>query len=251
MYDDCQLARRAREGDQHARRTLIERYLPLARGLARRYRRTAEPLDDLVQVASLALVKAVDRWEPDRGLAFSSYAVPTILGELRRHFRDTTWMVRPPREILELSLVVEDAREKMSATLGRDPTAAELAERLGRSEQAVAEALHARTGRTVRSLDNPVLDADQHAATVGDLIGEDDAEFERAEARTTIAQLAPILEPRARDVLRMRFQDDLLQSEIAAIAGMSQMQVSRLIRRSLDRLLAHATFPHRRAAVAR
>jgi len=240
MTDDREMARRARDGDDHARRELIERYLPLARGIAARYRRTAEPMDDLVQVASLALVKAVDRWDPARGHAFSSFAVPTILGELRRHFRDTTWMVRPPRRTLELSLRVERLREPMGAGLGRDPTAAELAERTGRPEAEVAEALVAWGGRAVRSLDVPLKDADDRAATVGDLIGHDDVEFERAEARTTVERLTAILDQRAREILRMRFEHDLLQSEIASALGISQMQVSRIIRRSLERLFAQA-----------
>ena len=239
--NDVELGWLVRDGDTGARRVLIERYIPLARSLALRYRRTAEPLDDLIQVASLALVKAVDRWDPDRGHAFSTFAVPTILGELRRHFRDTTWMVRPPRHILELSLLVEHAREPMGALLGRDPTAAEFAERLGRSEAEVAEALQAGAGRSVRSLDNPVQDAEQTAATVGDLIGDDDAGFERADERATIELLSSILDERARQVLRMRYEHDLLQSEIAAVVGCSQMQVSRIIRTSLERLFAYGT----------
>jgi len=240
MTCDGDLARRAREGDERARHALIERYVPLARGLARRYRHTAEPMDDLVQVASLALVKAVDRWDPERGLAFSSFAVPTIVGELRRHFRDTTWMVRPPRRLLELALLVEKIREPMGALLGRDPTAAELAERIGRPEADVAEALQARSGRVARSLDVPLEEVDHGVATLGEMIGDDDVEFERAEARTTVERLTSILDQRAREILRMRFEHDLLQAEIASTIGVSQMQVSRSIRRSLERLVAHA-----------
>jgi RNA polymerase sigma-B factor len=240
MTCDSDLARRAREGDERARHALIERYVPLARGLARRYRHTAEPMDDLVQVASLALVKAVDRWDPERGLAFSSFAVPTIVGELRRHFRDTTWMVRPPRRVLELALLVEKLREPMGAVLGRDPTAAELAERIGRPEADVAEALQARSGRVARSLDVPLEEVDHGVATLGEMIGDDDVEFERAEARTTVERLTSILDKRAREILRMRFEHDLLQAEIASNIGVSQMQVSRSIRRSLERLVAHA-----------
>ena len=240
MTEDSELARRAHDGDQQARRELIERHLPLARGLAVRYRRTAEPMDDLVQVASLALVKAVDRWDPNRGPTLSSFAVPTILGELRRHFRDTTWMVRPPRRTLELSLLVERLREPMAARLGRDPTAAELAERLDCPEADVAEALLARGARFVRSLDVPLEDVDRGTATVGDLIGHDDVEFDRAEARTTVERLTSILDQRARDVLRLRFEHDLLQTEIAAALGISQMQVSRILSRSLKRLCTYA-----------
>ena len=150
--------RRHRAGDRRARQTLIERHLPLARSLARRYRRTREPMDDLIQVASLGLIKAVDRWDPDRGLAFSTFAVPTILGELRRYFRDSTWVVRPPRELLELSLCVERLREPLGATLGSDPTAVELAERLGRPPEAIAEALRAGQARWTSPLTSGALE---------------------------------------------------------------------------------------------
>src|SRR5258705_6908531 len=126
---DQRLMRLVQGGDDHAREELIERYMPLARSLALRYRRASEPLDDLIQVASIGLVKAVDRWDPDRGLAFSSYAVPTILGELRRYFRDSTWDVRPARDLQELCLAVEAARDKLWAELGRSPTADDLAGR--------------------------------------------------------------------------------------------------------------------------
>ena len=125
--------RLVQKGDEKAREELIERYMPLARSLALRYRRASEPLDDLIQVASVGLVKAVDRWDPERGLAFSSYAVPTILGELRRYFRDSTWDVRPARDLQELCLALEEAREKLWGELGRQPTVADLAGRLERS----------------------------------------------------------------------------------------------------------------------
>jgi len=125
--DDRQLVQRHRAGDPHARDTLIERYLPLARTLALRYRDSVEPLDDLIQVASLGLIKAVDRWDPERGFAFSSFAVPTVLGELRRYFRDSTWMVRPPRDLIELSLSIERSRQPLVAAIGREPAAADFA----------------------------------------------------------------------------------------------------------------------------
>ena len=126
---DQRLAQRHQRGEAAARDELIERYMPLARSLALRYRRASEPLDDLIQVASVGLVKAVDRWDPDRGLAFSSYAVPTILGELRRYFRDSTWDVRPARDLQELCLAVEEARDALWVELGRSPTVADLAAR--------------------------------------------------------------------------------------------------------------------------
>jgi RNA polymerase sigma-B factor len=230
--------RRHREGDAHARAELIERYMPLARSLALRYRRASEPLDDLVQVAPVGLVKAVDRWDPERGLAFSSYAVPTILGELRRYFRDATWDVRPARDLQELCLAVEDAREALWGQLGRSPTVDDLAGRLGRSQEEIVEALQATEGRSVRSLDAPVHDEEEDSASAGDLIGRHDAEYDRVEAGVTLERLTGILDDRAREILRLRFAEDLLQSEIAERVGCSQMHVSRIIRSSLEKLYA-------------
>jgi RNA polymerase sigma-B factor len=237
--DDQRLKRRHRGGDDRARDALIERYMPLARSLALRYRRASEPLDDLVQVASVGLVKAVDRWDPERGLAFSSYAVPTILGELRRYFRDSTWDVRPARDLQELCLSVEEARDALWADLGRQPTVADLAGRLKRTEEEVVEALQAGEGRSARSLDAPVHDEEDDSASAGDLIGQRDAEYDRVEAGITIERLTGVLDERAREILRLRFQEDLLQSEIAERVGCSQMHVSRIIRSSLERLYAY------------
>jgi RNA polymerase sigma-B factor len=239
--EDQSLMRRNQRGDARARDELIERYMPLARSLALRYRRASEPLDDLVQVASVGLVKAVDRWDPERGLAFSSYAVPTILGELRRYFRDATWDVRPARDLQELCLSVEEAREALWGQLGRSPTVADIAERLARSQEEIVEALQATEGRSVRSLDAPVHEEEGDSASAGDLIGSDDAEYERVEAGITIERMTGILDERARQILRLRFQDDLLQSEIAERVGCSQMHVSRIIRSSLERLYAYGS----------
>ena len=237
--DDQRLMRRHRRGDARAREELIERYMPLARSLALRYRRASEPLDDLVQVASMGLVKAVDRWDPDRGLAFSSYAVPTILGEIRRYFRDATWDVRPARDLQELCLMVEEAREKLWADLGRSPTVADLAGHVDRTPEEVVEALQATEGRSVRSLDAPVREEEGDSASAGDLIGTEDAEFDRVEAGITLERMTGILDDRAREILRLRFREDLLQSEIAERVGCSQMHVSRIIRSSLERLYAY------------
>ncbi len=230
---------RQKRGEPGARTELIERYMPLARSLALRYRRASEPLDDLVQVASVGLVKAVDRWDPERGLAFSSYAVPTILGELRRYFRDATWDVRPARDLQELCLSVEEARETLWGELGRSPTVGDIAERLDRSPEDVVEALQATEGRSVRSLDAPVHEEEGTSASAGDLLGSDDPEFERVDAGVTIEKMTGILDERAREILRLRFQEDLLQSEIAEHVGCSQMHVSRIIRSSLERLYAY------------
>ena len=239
--DDQRLMRRHQRGDAHARDELIERYMPLARSLALRYRRASEPLDDLVQVAAVGLVKAVDRWDADRGLAFSSYAVPTILGELRRYFRDSTWDVRPARDLQELCLAVEEAREELWGELGRSPTVGDLATRLDRSPEEVVEALQATEGRSARSLDAPVHEEEGTSASAGDMIGIEDEEFERVEAGITIEKMTGILDERAREILRLRFQEDLLQSEIAERVGCSQMHVSRIIRASLERLYTYGT----------
>src|SRR4051812_5398309 len=220
---------------------LIERYLPLARRLALRYCRSGEAPDDLIQVASLALLKIVDCWDPKMRYAFTSYALPMILGELRHYFRDATWIVRPPRGLIELSLLVESERQQFGAALGREPTVAELAERLDRPHAAVSAAVEAHASRVPRSLHSTADDAEPDLATIGDVIGLDDAEYERAEARTTIERLTSILDARARDVLRMRFEHDLRQWEIAAAIGCSQVQVSGIVKTSLERLSAHAS----------
>jgi len=238
--NDRELGRRAQTGDAAARRALIERYIPLARSLALRYSRSGEPIDDLSQIASLGLVKAVDRWEPAMGHAFSSYAVPTILGELRRYFRDATWMVRPPRGLLELSLDVEKLREPLGAVLGHEPTVAELADHLDRPAGEVAQALQAFASRVARSLDIPVAEG-EHETTIVDLLGHEDDGYEQAEARTVIDGLMPVLDQRARTILHLRYEHDLLQSEIATTVGLSQMHVSRVISSSLERLSAYAS----------
>jgi RNA polymerase sigma-B factor len=236
---DQGLALRQQRGEHAARQELIERYMPLARSLALRYRRASEPLDDLIQVASVGLVKAVDRWDAGRGLAFSSYAVPTILGELRRYFRDSTWDVRPARDMQELCLDVEEARDALWIDLGRSPTVADIAAHVGRAPEAVLEALQASEGRTLRSLDAPVHEQEGDSATAGDLIGDIEPGFDQVEAGVTLEQLTSILDDRAREILRLRFSEDLLQSEIAERVGCSQMHVSRIIRSSLERLYAY------------
>jgi RNA polymerase sigma-B factor len=236
---DHRLALRQQRGETDARSELIERYMPLARSLAMRYRRASEPLDDLIQVASVGLVKAVDRWDPGRGLAFSSYAVPTILGELRRYFRDSTWDVRPARDTQELCLAVEEARDALWIELGRSPTVADIAAHVNRAPEDVLEALRASEGRSLRSLDAPVHEQEGDSATAGELLGTAEPGYEQVEAGATIEQLTAILDDRAREILRLRFSEDLLQSEIAERVGCSQMHVSRIIRSSLERLYAY------------
>jgi RNA polymerase sigma-B factor len=238
--EDVRLQKRHRAGDRRARERLIERYLPLARRLAWRYRATTEPLDDLVQVASLGLVKAVDRWDPDRGHTLSTFAVPTILGELRRHFRDATWVVRPPRGLQELAVSIDKSRGPLMIATGREPTVADFARRLELSPDVVAEALRAAEGRTVQSLDGPALPDGDDAATRAGAMGAEDDGYAQVEARATLERLCSGLDRRAREILRLRYEHDLLQAEIADRVGCSQVHVSRNLRASLERLSASA-----------
>ena len=234
MEDDRQFAR-LRTGDPAARDALTERFLPLARSLARRYARSGEPMDDLVQVASLALVKALDRYDPAQGTAFSSYAVPTIVGELKRYFRDRTWMVRPPRALQELTLRVEHTIAGLSHELNRAPTVAEIATALDSSQEQILEALQARDGRGGVSLDAPRVGDEDHPA-LQDTLGSLDGGFIAAESRATLDSVMAGLSPRSREVVRLRFEQDLTQAQIGQLVGVSQMQVSRLIRQALGHM---------------
>jgi RNA polymerase sigma-B factor len=230
-------------GDRHARSALIERFLPLARALAGRYHRSGEPLEDLIQVASVALVKAIDRYDPDRGCAFTSFAVPTISGELKRHFRDHTWTVRPPRDLQELALQVDAARTHLWQKLDRSPTTSELATAIGVSDELILEALQAYNGRGGSSLQGPIgRRAD--AATLEDSIGTEDPDLSRAELRVDLNRMLKMISPRAREMLRLRFEDDMTQAEIGVLFGVSQMQVSRILREAIARLRCVAE--HRR-----
>jgi RNA polymerase sigma-B factor len=221
--------------DRAARAALIERFLPLARSLARRYQRGSEPLDDLVQVASIALVKAIDRYDPARGYAFSSFAVPTIAGELKRHFRDHTWMVRPPRGIQELTLRVEGALTRLTQQLDRSPTTSELATAVGASDEEILEAMQARSARGALSLHAPQGDPGD-TTSLEDTLGVEDPDIERAEQRAELDRLMQSVSPRARAMLRMRFEEDMTQAEIGAVVGISQMQVSRILRQTVAKL---------------
>ena len=226
-------------GDQRARDELVARFMPLARQLARRYQRGTEPLDDLVQVASLGLIKAIDRYSLDRGTAFSSYAVPTILGELKRYFRDVGWAVHVPRGMQERIMQVNSTVEVLSRRLGRSPTPAEVAKDVGLRREEVLEAMEASVAYEASSLDAPRandMDSDSYA----DSIGADDEAYEQIEYMQTIAPTMRALPERDRLVLKLRFEDDMTQSEIAERIGVSQMHVSRLIRRALTRLRAVA-----------
>jgi RNA polymerase sigma-B factor len=224
------------DGDRRAREELVARYLPLARKLARRYQGAREPFDDLLQVASLGLVKAVDRFDYNRGTAFSSFAVPTILGELKRYFRDLGWSVHVPRGAQERALKVEEAQRKLTAQGGRPPTVSQLAEYMELSIDDVIDSLEAAAAHHSVSLDTPREDHDGEAGTLADLFGKDDSRFESVDAGATIGAAAKHLPERERQVLALRFLEDRTQTEIAEIVGVSQMQVSRILRRSVARL---------------
>ena len=231
---DAELFRRYHDDrDPAARECLVARFLPLARHLARRYRGQAER-DDLEQVASLALVKAIDRFDPDRGLAFTSFAMPTILGELKRYFRDLGWSVHVPRSIKDLKVRLDMDTRTLNAELGRSPTAHELAERSGTTVEHVVEALAANTAYRADSLDRPLS---EDGDTALDLLGgENDAGYSHAENAMLVTSLLAKLPEREQTILRLRFEEDLTQAEIAERIGVSQMHISRLIRRSIARL---------------
>ncbi len=236
---DAELFARVRDhADTRARELLVERYLPLARRLARRYQRAEEPLEDLVQVASLGLIKAIDRFDAGRAVVFSSYAVPTILGELRRHFRDRTWSVRVPRDLQELALRVDHAVTRLSVGRRRSPSVSEIAHAVGASEEQVLDALEAAAAYRATSLDasRSATLGEEAGESVADTLGAHEDGFLRAEERATLEPLLARLAPRERVVLQLRFGADLTQAEIGERIGVSQMQVSRLIRQALARM---------------
>jgi len=226
-----------RGGEEPAREELVRRYLPLARSLARRYGRSSEPFEDLLQVASLGLLKAIDRFDGERGHAFQSYAVPTILGEMRRYFRDSGWAIHVPRGAQERALKVRDAQERLSNETGRPPTANQIAEYLEIDIEDVLDALQAIRAYETVSLDAP-RGTDDDVVPYGDTIGREDDHYELVELDATVASALGHLPARDRLVLQLRFVEDLTQTEIAERVGISQMQVSRLLRRSLDQLRA-------------
>ncbi|HWI71916.1 MAG TPA: SigB/SigF/SigG family RNA polymerase sigma factor [Baekduia sp.] len=232
------LAAYAETRDPQLREALVERFLPLARSIAKRYRKAEEPFDDLLQVASLGLLKAVDRFDPERGIAFSSFAVPTIVGELRRHFRDRCWSVRPPRELQERALEVDKYRSELTTRLGRSPSVRELGRALELDDEQVLEALQAQQGMRAASLDAPRGNGDDNDGTLADAHGTLDPELARAEHRATIARLFERLDEREQRVLRLRFEADLTQEQIGRLVGVSQMQVSRIIRAAVAKLAA-------------
>jgi RNA polymerase sigma-B factor len=236
QHEQILFVRYQRHGDLHARDELVRRFLPLARRLARRYERASEPLDDLVQVASVGLVKAIDRFEAEQGSGFSSYAVPTILGELKRHFRDSGWALHVPRGLQERVLKVNEAVEHLSGELGRSPAPQQVAARLGLPVEDVLEAMEAGAAYDTVSLDAPLRSNEDERATFADSIGETDERFELVEHSVTLGRALRAMPERERTILFLRFAEGLTQVEIAERIGISQMHVSRLIRRALERL---------------
>jgi RNA polymerase sigma-B factor len=225
-----------RNRDRRARNLLIERFLPLARKLARRYTASNEPYDDLVQVASLGLVKAVERFDPARGFAFTSFAVPTIVGELKRYFRDSAWALHVDRSAQERARTIGEAQREISSVRGRAPTVVELAEYLELSSEEVLDGLQTAEAYDTVSLDAPRPVDGEGPVSRLEAIGDDDDRLELVDTHATIFAAAQHLPERERRILFLRFGADLTQTEIADRVGVSQMQVSRLLRKSLHQL---------------
>ena len=214
---------------------LIERYIPLAESLARRYQHSGQPLDDLVQIASIGLLKAVDRFDSDRGVTFESYAIPTILGELKRYHRDQGWSVRMPRRLQEHTLLIKDAVPALSQDLGRSPTISEIARHAQLSEEEVLEAMDAQDAYASISLDAP-MDEDSDSSTLSDRLATDVEEYAIAEEWAEFEPHLNALPDRERKILVLRFFRDWTQSQIAEELGISQMHVSRLLSQTLQKL---------------
>ena len=235
--DDKQLLRRYhQDGDLQAREELIERYMSLVRSLARRYAYRGEQLDDLVQIGAIGLIKAIDRFNLERGVELTTYATPNIIGEIKRHFRDKGWSVRVPRGLQELNVQVSKLVEQLTVQLGRSPTIAELAEAAGVEEEDVLEALE--SGRAYSSVSLSPGGASDEEGELDPLesLGTEDPEYEVSEDRAVLAPGFKVLDERERRILHLRFFSGLTQSQIAEQIGISQMHVSRLIRRSLEKI---------------
>ncbi|HVW48707.1 MAG TPA: SigB/SigF/SigG family RNA polymerase sigma factor [Solirubrobacterales bacterium] len=230
----------AGDRDQAARAELVELYMPLARRMASRYAGVSEPYDDLLQVAGLGLLNAVDRFDASRGTPFAGFAKPTILGELKRYFRDKVWTVRVPRSIHDRMGEVERATEKLTLELRRPPSVDELAAEVGIEAPEVLEVLEARHNRRPLSLDAPPSGEDPEDASGAEWVGRPDGNYDLVEDRIVVEAVLPTLEEREREVLRLRFVEELPQTEIALRIGCSQMHISRLLRRALDKLREEA-----------
>jgi RNA polymerase sigma-B factor len=213
------------------REQAVRSYLPLARSLAHRYWHSGEPMEDLEQVACVGLLNAIDRFDPDLGTRFTSFAVPTILGELRQHFRDHTWAFRPPRRLQALTVRIERVRDDLVPSLGRQPTVAELSEHLCAAQELILEALEIAVARQTVRLDGPWWeDGDGYGS------GCDDDGYARADDRAELVSLLRTLSPQDAEIVLLRFHDELTQDAIARRVGVSQMHVSRVLRRSLVRM---------------
>lgn len=223
----------ARLPDQDARDELAALYQPLAEYLARRFYGRGEPLDDLIQVANIGLIKAIDRFDPQRGVKFSTYATATVVGELKRHFRDKGWALRVPRRLQEAGMSVGRAVTDLSQELGRAPTVGEIAVRTGLSDEEVLEAMETAQAYTAASLDAPT---DDEGGTEADRLGGEEEAFELLEGWTSVAPAIRELPPRERNILYLRFFRGLTQTQIAEELGISQMHVSRLLSRTLEEL---------------
>jgi RNA polymerase sigma-B factor len=222
-----------RAGDERARDQIVERYLPLVRSLASRYAGRGEAFEDLVQVGSIGLLLAIERFDTERGVQFATYAVPTIVGEIQRHFRDRTWALHVPRRMKELSLRLTRTIETATADLGRAPTIAELAEATGIDEDEVVEALETYHAYSTRSLSQPLGQDAAGEETMQDVLGAEEIGYEEVEDGALVQVGLAALDPRERLIVELRFFEGLTQSEIAARVGISQMHVSRLLRRAL------------------
>jgi len=230
----------------HYRDELVRLHLPLVEHFARRFLNRGEPFDDLLQVGTIGLIKAVDRFDTDRGVEFSTYATPTIVGEIKRHFRDKGWAVRVPRRLQELRLSLASATSELSQKQGRSPTVSELARKIGVSDEEIIEGLESSNAYSTLSLDAPDS-GDDSALSMIDVIGGDDEALEHVENRETIKPLLEALDPREKHILTLRFFKGMTQSQIAAEIGISQMHVSRLLARTLGRLresLDEASLPN-------
>jgi RNA polymerase sigma-B factor len=235
--DDRELLRRYHErGDRGARELLVQRHLPLVRALARRYAGRGEALEDIEQVGAIGLIKAIDRYELSREVALTTYATPNVVGEIKRHFRDKGWAIRIPRGLQELNAKMSSTIERLTAKLGHSPSIAEIAEELQTTPEQVLEAMEAGSAYAPVSLSaGPSSEGELDPM---ETIGTEDSNFERTEQRASLEPALELLPDREREILRMRFEDGLTQTQIAEQVGVSQMHVSRLIRKSLARMRA-------------
>jgi RNA polymerase sigma-B factor len=234
--DKALLRRYHEEGDLKAREQLIEQYMSLVRSLARRYSYRGEQLDDLIQIGAIGLIKAIDRFDLSRGVELTTYATPNIIGEIKRHFRDRGWAVRVPRGLQELNVQLSRLIESMSVELGRSPTIAELAEAAGVEEESVLEAIESGRAYSSLSLSSGGTNDEGEELDLLESLGEIEHEYEVSEDRAVLAPGFKALDPRERTILHLRFFEGLTQSQIADQIGISQMHVSRLIRRAVEKM---------------